>query len=169
MAVLNVTIPDFLQFSASLRFAILSLSLLLSPSRLLPSNDFILYPVGLENLCPWPFHYSSYTRSDILRVRFVCLSFSILSFSPPHLFSPTLFIFFSPLCPLSGPPSIAGRLRNIVMWGTIRCSRKDAPPWRRGCAERRKRLKKGAIRFAREGEKHVVRSNEYIRVFHKWN
>lgn len=67
MAVLNVTDPDFLRFSVGLRFAIPflspppSLSVLLSHplslsssffSSSLSSNDFILYPAGLENLCP---------------------------------------------------------------------------------------------------------------------
>lgn len=149
MAVLNVTIPDFLQFPTGLRSAIPSLSL--------PSNDFILYPVGLKNLCPWPFHYSSYTRSEILRVRFVCLSFSILLPSPHPAFVQCSFYILQPTLSPFGS--------SFHRWTTSQyCNVRHNALLSKRCAERRKRLKKGAIRFAREEEKHAARTNEYTRV-----
>jgi len=137
MAVLNVTVLDFLRrfmVRSVLSFSLpSSLSLSLFLSFILPFVLPLYFSLsrvasaissyiqrGLENLCPWPFHYSSYTRPEILRVRSVCLSFfqprpclrvSLRSF---YILQPTL----SPFGPLSS--SIAERLCNIVMWSTIR-------------------------------------------------
>lgn len=179
MAVLNVTISDFLRFPSFYNsphsFLPFSSSNSLSSSRFLSvprflaprERDFILYPTGLENLCPWPFHYSSYTRSETTCSFGLSLFFSTSSFHPCTPLRSVLFIFSSPLCPPFGSSPVfhcsATSQYCNVKHNTL-LSRRDAPPWRRKCAERRKRLKRGVIRLAspqRERERTHATRNEY--------